>query len=154
LKIRTVIKDDIDKLLILLIETIKSTCKNDYNQEQIDAWVSSAKRSEHWEKVLNKQFSLIAEINNKAVGFGTLENGNFIYFMYVHKDYLGLGIASSIFKALEKESQKLGYKKISANVSKTALPFFEKKGFIIVKENNNIINEVTIQNYHMINNQQ
>ncbi len=151
INIRTAVSQEVDALLALLIDTIKSTCKTDYSQEQIDAWIYSAKKEEHWNNFINHQFSLVAEINNEIVGFGSLENGNHIYFMYVHKDYLGLGVASSIYKQLEKESRKLGYSQISADVSKTAVPFFASKGFEMVKENQNIINEVTIINYRMVN---
>jgi putative acetyltransferase len=152
IKFRAAIIEDIDELLTLLIETVKSTCKNDYNQNQINAWVSSAKKKEHWDKFINDQFSLIAEVNNKAVGFGSLENGDYIFFMYVHKEYLGLGIASSIYNELKKESQRLGHTQMTANVSKTARHFFESKGFEVTKENKNIINNVVIINYHMSNN--
>ena len=84
------------------------------------------------------------------MGFGSLENEHYIYFLYVHKEYLGLGIASEIYARLEEKSLSDGQGKITANVSKTALPFFEKKGFRVVKENRNVINEVTVINYHMV----
>ncbi len=137
-------------LTTLLVETISSKCIGDYNQEQIDAWVSSAKNKEHWDKFINTQFSLVAEIEDKPVGLGSLENGNHIYFLYVHKDYMGLGIASNIYEKLVEESLKHGCEHITADVSKTALPFFKSKGFKVLKENKNVLNDVVIVNYHMI----
>lgn len=149
---RTATIEDVEGSLQLLEQTIKSTCKNDYTQEQIKAWASSAQKKDHWRKFVNEHFSIIAEIDNKIVGFGSLENGDYIFFMYVHKDFLGKGIASKIYKRLAIESQRLGHNQITANVSKTAVPFFESKGFNIIKENQNIINTVTIVNYQMVNN--
>ena len=71
----------------LYIETIQSVCKNDYNPEQIEAWISGVKNKERWIEVIDKQFVLLAVSNNKIAGFGTLKDGNYIDFFYIHKGY-------------------------------------------------------------------
>lgn len=38
---------------------------------------------------------------------------------------------------------------LTADVSKTAKPFFEKKGFLLVKEQENLLDDVLIVNYKM-----
>lgn len=141
---------DLDKVLILFEETIDSCCKNDYNLQQIKAWQLSAKNIDRWKTALENQFFIVAEINKKIVGFGSLKNEDYLDFLYTDKDFLRKGVANRIFNRLESISKKTGFKKLKADVSKTALPFFESKGFKIVKENKNIISEVEIINYKMI----
>jgi len=137
--------DDLEEMQTLFVETIKSTCINDYNKEQINVWTSSVKNKERWKSILNNQYFLIAEIDNKIVGYGSLENGNYLDFMYVHKDYLRQGIANLLFENLKNESIKLGFDRLTSDVSKTARPFFETKGFRIMKENKNVMKSLTIK---------
>ncbi len=149
LKFRQANLNDLEEIQELFVETIKSTCKNEYNKQQIDAWVSSVENKERWKSILANQYFLIAEINNKMVGYGSLENGNYLDFMYVHKDFLRKGIANLIFEKLKAKSLELGFEKLTSDVSKTARPFFETKGFKVIRENKNMMKDVEIINYHM-----
>jgi putative acetyltransferase len=142
--------DDLPEMQALYVETIKSTCKKEYNQEQIFVWTSSVENKARWKEALTHQYFLIAEVENNIVGFGSLENGDYLDFMYVHKDYLRQGIADKLYQALENESQRLECTIMTSDVSKTARPFFEQKGFKVLKENINIIRGVEIVNYRMI----
>jgi putative acetyltransferase len=142
--------EDLPELHSLYVETIQHTCKKDYDLHQISVWTASVENKERWKRALTHQYFLVAEIENKIVGFGSLENGDHVDFMYVHKDYLRQGIADKLYQALENESQRLGYNCITSDVSKTARPFFSKKGFKVVKESKNFIKGVEIINYRMM----
>ncbi len=120
-----------------------------FNNKQIEAWISSVKNKEKWKSILADQYFLIAEVEGKMVGYGSLEKGNYIDFLYIHKNFVRKGIANLIFEKLKAESLKLGFDKLTSDVSKTALPFFETKGFKVIKENKNIMNGVEIINYHI-----
>ena len=149
LKFRQANLNDLEEIQELFVETIKSTCQNDYNKQQINAWVNSVENKERWKSILANQYFLIAEIENKMVGYGSLENGNYLDLMYVHKDFLRKGITKMIFEKLKDKSIELGFDKLTSDVSKTARPFFETKGFKVIRENKNIIKDVEIINYHM-----
>ncbi len=66
--------------------------------------------------------------------------------MYVHKDFQGKGIASVL---LDHLITRAGNTEVSSDVSKTARPFFERKGFEVVKENHLEIDGVPISNFKM-----
>lgn len=74
--------------------------------------------------------------------------------MYVHKDYQRLGIAEKLLNETEVYARKLYLNKIYSYVSKTAVPFFEKKGFIktgeVINKVKNIefINSVMTKEFH------
>ena len=145
--------DDLPEILALYAEIIQQTCKNDYDQQQIRAWISSIENKARWTEALTRQYFLLAITENKIVGFASLENGDYLDFMYVHKDFLRKGIANKLFQALENEAKRLANFSMTADVSKTAQPFFEKKGFKVLKENKNMISGVEIINYRMVKGQ-
>lgn len=149
IKLRNGSIDDLAEMQELFVNTIKNTCKNDYSKEQIDVWTSSVENKERWKEKLKKQYLIIAEAENKIVGYGSLENGNYLAFMYVHQNYLRQGIANKLYIKLENETKRLGYTSIDSDVSLTAKPFFEKNGFKTIKENINLINGIEIINFRM-----
>ena len=148
--IRPATVSDLDEILELFYNTITNICKADYGDEQIKVWTSSANNKQKWINRINTQYFLVAEISNKMVGFGSIDNGNFIDLLYVHKDCQKQGIAYQLLHELEKESDKQGKKLISSDVSITAKPFFEKQGYRAVNQQKNMIDGVEIVNYKMI----
>lgn len=140
---------DLKEMQELYIETIKHVCKNDYNSAQIEAWTSGVKNKDRWLEVINTQFVLLAIIENKIAGFGTLKDSNYIDFFYIHKDFQRKGIADKILTELETEAKNYHSKTITSDISLTAKPFFEKKGFIAKAEQRNIRLGVELINYKM-----
>jgi putative acetyltransferase len=140
---------DLQEMQQLYIETIQSVCKNDYNSAQIEAWISGVKNINRWTEVIETQFVLLAIIQNQIVGFGTLKDGNYIDFFYIHKDFQRQGIADKILAELELKAQKQHSKAITSDISITAKPFFEKKGFVVKAEQKNIRLGVELINYKM-----
>lgn len=149
IKTRRAEPGDLEALQSLFVETIKSTCKNDYSAEQIAVWTSSIENKERWKGIMADQYVLVAELDGAIAGFGSLENGSYLDFLYVHKDYLRRGIANMLFEGLRGESTRQGFKTMTSDVSKTARPFFETKGFRVVRENKMVKKGVEISNYHM-----
>lgn len=140
---------DLEEMQELYVDTIKSICIKDYNEEQIAVWTSTVQNAERWNKVLTDQLVLLAEKNNKIVGYGTLDNGNYIDFFYIHKDFQGQGIANSILSQIESQAKKTGNTLLTSDVSITAKPFFEKKGFKVLKEQKNIRKGIELINFKM-----
>lgn len=149
MNLRLATLDDLDELQDLFVQTIKKWCKKDYNPVQISAWITSVKDKEKWKSIISNQYFLIAEKDNRIVGYSSLDKGNYLDFMYVHKDYMRQGIASLLFKKIKAKANELGVEQLTSDVSITALPFFKSIGFKIVKKNKNIISGVEIINYRM-----
>lgn len=146
---RQAVISDLEEMQKMYIETIQSVCKNDYNTAQIEAWISGVKNTERWNAVIETQFVLLAIIKNKIAGFGTLKDGNYIDFFYIHKDFQRQGIADKILNELEIEARKHHSKIITSDISITAKPFFEKKGFVVKAEQKNIRLDVELINFKM-----
>ena len=78
---------------------------------------------------LLKQYTLIAEINDEIVGFGSIDKLGYLDLLFVHKDYQKQGIATALCNELEK-----GFSVINTFASITAKPFFESRGYVVVSE--------------------
>jgi len=140
---------DLSAILQVFEAAIRISCQKDYSPDQIEAWVAGIQNISRWEKAIQEQHFLVAEAENKIVGFASLEKGSYLDFMFVHPDYLGQGIARQLYQALENEALKQGSKLIYSNVSITARPFFEKQGFKVVTKNHNKLRGTELINYRM-----
>jgi len=143
-------QDDIAEIQQLFFDTINMICKKDYTKEQIEAWSSAKNDNEKWlNKILNQYF-LVARSGNKIVGFGSLENNAYLDLLYVHKDYQKKDIAKRILLFLEKKAEINQAEKISADVSMTGRLFFEKNGYLVIKEQKKKIKDVSLPNFKMV----
>ncbi|MDR6923309.1 GNAT family N-acetyltransferase [Chryseobacterium sp. 2987] len=148
-KIREGNNNDLAKMKQLFTDTITHICKKDYDDVQIEAWKLGAENEIRWQKVMENQYVLIAESNGEITGFISLDQGNYIDFLFVHKDYQNQGIAFQLYQLIEHEAIKQEKTFMTADVSKTAKPFFEKMGFSIVREQSVPVRGVELTNYKM-----
>lgn len=106
-KVRQGQANDLADLQKLFVYTITTICKSDYNKQQIEVWASSVDNKQRWDEIMTKQFVLVAQQDNKIVGFATLDNGNYIDLLYVHKDHQRQGIADKLYAEIETEARRL-----------------------------------------------
>ena len=102
----------------------------DYNNEQLNAWATGHADLEAWNKSLLEHYSIVAVDNGIIVGFGDIDQTGYLDRLYVHADYQGRGIATAIRNKLEQSVSG----KIVTHASVTAKPFFEKRGYKVIKE--------------------
>jgi putative acetyltransferase len=144
--------EDLEEIKKLFNETVRSICKGDYDDEQIEAWSSSINDTHRWVDLVTNQYLLTAKDGGKLIGFGSMNERGYIEMMYVHKDYQGRGIAKTLFQALEKEAYLRGQTELRSEVSKTARPFFEKVGFKVLAEQEVVRQGVVLVNFKMAKN--
>ena len=77
-----------------------------------------------------EHYSLVAVEGCGIAGFGDIDQTGYLDRLYVHKDYQRKGIATAICDGLERTAQG----KITTHASITARPFFEKRGYTVIKE--------------------
>lgn len=66
--------------------------------------------------------------------------------MFVHKDWQGKGVATQLLSAVEFMAQQYGVTEITAEVSLTARPFFEKKGYEVISIQKQQANRLKLTN--------
>lgn len=116
----------------LFYETIHTINAADYSPAQLDAWTDTIAT---WPTRLLKDYALVAEINGVIVGFGTMTATGELDLLYVHKDHQHQGIATQLVFALEAYASSLPVNAIQVFASITARSFFQKLGYVVVREN-------------------
>lgn len=149
LTIRKATSFDLDSITQLFSETIEAVNANDYSPQQINAWKKGALNKDKWLRKISEQYFLVCVTANNIVGFGSITQEGYLDFMYVDKDHQGRGVASKIYDLLEKFAIDKEIDKIVSDVSITAKPFFERKGFEVLQQQQVDIDIIKLINYKM-----
>lgn len=143
--IRKYESSDCKEMAELFFNTVHSVNVKDYTKEQLDAWASGQVDLEKWDQSFQEHFSIVAVENDIIVGFGDIDKTGYLDRLYVHKNYQGKGIATAICDKLESKVKE----NIITHASITAKPFFEKRGYKVVKEQQVERNGIFLKNYIM-----
>ena len=115
----------------LFYDTVHTLNAKDYTQEQLDAWATGEINLEEWDESFQAHLTVVAEMDGKIVGFGDMDKTGYLDRLYVHKDYQRRGVATAICDALEQNTKAAEF---ITHASITARPFFEKRGYTVVRE--------------------
>ena len=140
--IREYQRDDCEAITELFYNTVHTVNAKDYTEEQLTAWATGKADLEQWDRSLQEHFSFVAVDAGMIVGFGDIDSTGYLDRLYVHKDYQRKGIATAICEALEQAVAG----KIITHASITAKPFFENRGYKVIREQ-----QVTRQNVLLTN---
>lgn len=140
---------DLSVIERLFYNTVHTVNAADYSLEQLDAWAPGAVDRAHWDRTLREHFTRIAEHAGQIVGFGDLAADGYLDRLYVHRDFQRRGIAGAICDALEAHARSLGVPAVTTHASITARPFFEGRGYHVVKEQQVERAGVTLVNFVM-----
>lgn len=121
---------DCKEIAELFYNTVHKVNAKDYTKEQLDVWATGQVDLEKWNQSLQEHYSIVAVEDEVIVGFGDIDKTGYLDRLFVHADYQGRGIATAICNQLEQVV--LG--NITTHASITAKPFFEKRGYKVVKK--------------------
>ena len=130
MELRRYQQSDCEELTKLFYNTVHTVNAKDYTKEQLDVWATGQVDLAKWNQSLQEHYSIVAVENGVIVGFGDIDKTGYLDRLYVHADYQGRGIATAICNQLERAVQG----DITTHASITAKPFFEKRGYKVVKE--------------------
>jgi len=121
-----------------------------YSRDQIEAWAPVNLDESTWSGKIREIDPYIAVLNGIIVGYTSLQENGYIDHFFCHHEHLRKGVGSALFSFLEKEACQKNVSQLSADVSITARPFFESKGFEIVKEQRVSLRGQEFTNYRMV----
>lgn len=134
MKVRLYKPVDLEDVLELFYNSVHEVCREDYTQEQLDAWAPRVPDVLRWKSSLNRNHTIVAEDNGKIVGFGDIGETGYLDRLYVDSMYLHQGVASLILYKLEKYALTKGVRFMNTAASITAKSFFEKRGYVVLEE--------------------
>lgn len=136
IKLRPYQSSDCKELSELFYNTVHTINRKDYTPEQLDAWADGNVDPAAWDASFLAHHTVVAEEDGRLTGFGDMDKNGYLDRLYVHKDYQGRGIAKALCDCLEdwgRETQREGVR-FTTHASITARPFFERRGYRVVKE--------------------
>lgn len=128
--IRAYRSEDCGEIAELFYNTVHTVNAKDYTKEQLNVWATGQVDLEKWDKSFREHVTVVAVLDGIIAGFGDIDPTGYLDRLYVHKDYQRKGIASAICDRLEETVSG----NIVTHASITARPFFEKRGYRTVRE--------------------
>lgn len=130
MKLRKYRRSDCKALAELFYNTVHTVNAKDYTEEQLNAWATGQVDLEKWDQSFQEHYSIVAVENGIIVGFGDIDKTGYLDRLFVHASYQGRGIATAICNRLEQAVTGI----VITHASITAKPFFEKRGYKVIKE--------------------
>lgn len=149
MEIREANVQDVDAIASLFHNTIRSINIKDYTPDQIETWAGPAPEPEKWRERLETRQTFVACSGDEIVGFAEFEADGHIGAFYVHHERQGEGIASRLLIRIEQEAEYAAIDRLYTEASITALPFFEKRGFVMVQPQDVEYRGMRFRNYRM-----
>lgn len=144
--IRKYRSSDCGQLAELFYQTVHAVNARDYTKGQLDVWASGCVDLEKWNQSFLEHHTVVAVKDYVIAGFGDIDESGYLDRLYVHKDYQNQGIATAICDELE---QNVRADKITTHASITAKPFFEHRGYKVVREQQVIRGGIPLTNFIM-----
>ncbi|MBS0233657.1 MAG: GNAT family N-acetyltransferase [Proteobacteria bacterium] len=119
----------------LFAQSVDELTVDDYDEDQRIAWASTAEDADAFRTRLANMLTLVVQLDGEYLGFGSLKDNKTIDMLYVHPDYAGEGVGTALADALEKIAGARGAEAVTVDASDTAVPFFERRGYIATQRN-------------------
>ena len=134
--------EDCPVLAELFYQTVHGVCHRDYAPDQLDAWADGQVDLAAWDISFQAHTTLVAEWDGVIAGFADLRQDGYLDRLYVHRDYQGRGIATTLLDALPGATL--------THASLTARPFLERRGWQAVREQQVERHAVKLTNFVMM----
>lgn len=129
MQIRLFQPSDLEEMAALFYRTVHTVNAADYTPQQLDAWADGAPDLERWLASFQQHYSLVALEGEKIVGFGDIDQTGYLDRLYVHAEFQHRGIGSALCDRLEAQAAE----SVTTHASVTARPFFEGRGYRVIR---------------------
>lgn len=115
-------------------DAIHRVAARDYTPEQIQAWAPDQQVDPGvWAIKMRHLRPFVAEVDGVIAGYADLQANGYIDHFFVSADFPRQGVGRRLMDRVHEEAARLGLEELTADVSKTAQPFFTHFGFEIVE---------------------
>ena len=104
---------------------------------------------EQWAERLAEKNPFVAIIRKQIVGMAEIDPTGYLGYFYVHPEFQGQGVGTALMATIEIEATRAGADRLFADVSITAKPFFESRGFFVTEARSKTINGHPAPNFAM-----
>lgn len=145
MEIRRYQQADCQVVAELFYKTVHTVNAGDYTKAQLAVWATDEPDLKQWDQSLQSHFSVVALENDTLIGFGDIDQTGYLDRLFTHADYQRRGVATAICHQLEQAVAG----RIVTHASITARPFFESRGYQVVREQQVARQGVLLTNFVM-----
>jgi putative acetyltransferase len=141
--------DDLDAVLEVFQSAVRQVAARDYIPEQVEAWAPDPPDREQWRRRLARCAVFVCEAAGRVVGFIALDATRHVDLLFVHPAHLRRGIATALMSHAKAWALERGVRRLTADASITARPFFEQAGFRVMERRIVPLRGMMFRNFHM-----
>lgn len=130
MEIRRYRPEDCREITALFYQTVHTVNAKDYTEQQLNAWAKEEPDPQVWNLSFLEHDSFVVVEDGRIAGFGDIDRTGYLDRLYVHASYQGRGIGTALCERLEQTAAG----DITVHASVTALGFFEKRGYRVIRE--------------------
>ena len=146
MELRLYRSEDCPALAQIFYDTVHTVNARDYTPEQLDAWADGHVDLDAWNASFLAHHTLVAEENGEILGFADMDGAGYLDRLYVHKDHQGRGVATALCSTLEAACP---VKNFTTHASLTARPFFESRGYQVLRRQTVVRHGISLENFVM-----
>lgn len=136
--------------LAIFIDAITITAAVDYSPEQVQAWARPEDRDAvSWHLSMSDRSSFVATVDDEVAGFSDVDEHGYIHMLFVAPRHQRMGVARALLAEAERRARAHGEGTLTADVSITARPFFERSGFVVEREQHPVRQGIRLVNFRM-----
>jgi putative acetyltransferase len=140
---------DLPAMMEVRRSSITRVCARDYTPTQIAAWAAQAQDPVKQDARFRNSVTWVALLEDRVVGYINLGTEGYVDSLYVHAEAQKRGAATALLAALEETARARNVARLHSEVSITARPFFEKRGFSVLTPQVVIVDGIQYDNFRM-----
>ena len=149
MELRRYRSEDLPVLARLFGETVRRVNIRDYTRAQAEAWAAGEADLLARDDWFRRLYTLVAVVDGRIAGYGNVDDTGYLDHLFVRWDCQGQGVATALCDALEARCRELGVDAVTVHASRTALPFFLRRGYAVEREQQVPVRGQALTNYAM-----
>lgn len=121
----------------------------DYSAEQVQAWAPADLDPELWQQRMQAIQPFVVQEADQLIGYADLQPSGYIDHFFVSGHHQRRGVGALLMSHLHEQAARLQLQALTADVSRTAEPFFMRYGFAVVERRQPVRRGVVIPNAFM-----
>jgi putative acetyltransferase len=150
-KIRPYQSGDEHELAEVFFTSVREAGRDDYSEAQVRAWATERPHpSTFADRAADGRLVLVAvDAAERVIAYADLEHDGHIDHLYCRPSWIGHGVGSALYEAIEREARARGVQRLFVEASEAARRLFERKGFRVVRRNDLERHGVELHNFDM-----
>jgi putative acetyltransferase len=136
-------------LQVVFYSAIHTIAASDYTPAQLDAWAPGRPDMERWTARMRAIQPFVVEEDGRIVGYADLQANGYIDHFYVSGSDARRGMGRILMDRIHSRAEEMKLARLFSDVSRTAQPFFERFGFLVLEHRTVVVGGVSLPNARM-----